>query len=163
MGTHPIELTHSESCYLSDVLSHETVAPSRDVRAWPHLLLKVGAAFLETAEGARESITVGFTEDELWILREVCKTSAHVGSEQVGYNLLLRIYRGLQSLCSSDEVHSAVARLGEGKVDEPSKEDLRQRLEELAKEGGDAPADDDTDEDAASRGPHRGADDRAQV
>lgn len=70
---------------------------------YPNLLLKIGGAILES-ESQKGLITVHLTLNELWMIREVAKSSVVVGSERVGLNLLLKIYGGLRVLSASAEI-----------------------------------------------------------
>lgn len=73
--------------------------PASDV----DLLLKIGGAILAIEEDkAITSIDVCLTEEELWVIREVAKSSVKVGNEQVGLNLKKKVYRALREIGGKD-------------------------------------------------------------
>lgn len=136
MATAEIRLTMKEITYLSDALSMFSEGPSKDVRAYPELLLKIGAAFLEVREDT--TIPLVLVEDELWMVRETAKSGAMVGPEKVGLNLMLKVYAALRAVCAQGAVHAAVMQAGDGQEDEPARGDRRERIEEWKKGEGDA-------------------------
>lgn len=133
-ATVPIELTRNEAMYLSDALSFASRGPREQTEgAYPTLLLKIGAAFLESAP-EKPPVTVHFTPDELWMLREVSKSGVALGTEKVGLNLLTKVYAALLSVDAAAQVESAVSMLGETETDEPNKASYREQLERLRKQ-----------------------------
>ena len=129
-----MELSHLESLFLSDSLSIFTQgppdAPDNQLSPFPNLLLKIGGAVLET-EQLKSSAQVSMVLAELWVIREVTKSSVVVGSERVGLNLLLKVYEGIRTLSAEPEVQSVVSALGEVLADEPGKKEFAERLERI--------------------------------
>jgi hypothetical protein len=132
-----LEITQHEATFLSDALSMFTQGPNPEVRAYPDLLLKIGAALLEMTP-SHPVCCVALDRDELWMVREVAKTGVTVGSEKVGLNLLLKAYAGLRRLHAADDMHGVVAQLGESLdgTDELAKGDYRVKLNEWLERGG---------------------------
>lgn len=97
------------------------------------LVLKVGSAYLEVVDGARE-VEVVLTEEECWVLRERVRQADGIGSHgYVGRGLKAKIYRMLMEF-------DARKRLGEVKVvgvEEPKKswEEVRDALARAEREG----------------------------
>ncbi len=136
--TYPIELSHLESLFLSDSLSIFTQgppdAPLNQLSPYPTLLLKIGGAVLETEQlKAAAKVSMGLTE--LWMIREVTKSSVVVGSERVGLNLLLKVYEGIRALSAEPDMQSVVSVFGEVLEDEPGKKEFAAQLERI-REGG---------------------------
>ena len=136
--TYPIELSHLESLFLSDSLSIFTQgppdAPLNQLSPYPTLLLKIGGAVLET-EQLKCSAKVSMAIAELWMIREVTKSSVVVGSERVGLNLLLKVYEGIRSLSAEPGMQSVVSVFGEVLENEPGKKEFAAQLERI-REGG---------------------------
>ncbi len=133
MEDYEVELTQHEVTFLSDSLSIFTQGPSPESRAYPDLLLKMGAAFLEMGPSKLISC-VALSRDELWMIREVAKSSVSVGPERVGLNLLTKAYKGLRRLHAEAPLHAVIAELGEkvDGTDAPTSEDCRSKLKEWA-------------------------------
>ena len=136
--THPIELSHLESLFLSDSLSIFTQgppdAPLNQLSPYPTLLLKIGGAVLET-EQTKAASQVSMTIAELWMIREITKSSVVVGSERVGLNLLLKVYEGIRALSAEPDMQSVVSAFGEVLDNEPGKKEFAVQLERI-REGG---------------------------
>ena len=138
-NTYAIELTQLESLYLSDALSMFTQGPPdalpNQVSPYPDLLLKIGSAVLET-EQRKAPVVVELTIEELWIIREVAKSSVVVGNERVGLSLLLKIYGGIRTLAADSDVQLMVTAFGESMVDEPERSQFTVQLNQI-RSGGD--------------------------
>ena len=133
-----LELTQMESLYLSDSLSMFMQGPPDSLPGqaspYPNLLLKIGGAVLETDQQKHPvSIQVGLPE--LWVLRELTKSSVVMGSERVGLNLLLKVYAGIQVLSAESDIHSAVSLFGEVIDVEPGKNEYATQLERIRNGG----------------------------
>ncbi len=130
-----LQLTPLESLYLSDSLSMFTQGPpdalSESASLLPDLLLKVGAAVLET-DRTKEPVDVALALHELWIVREVAKSSVVVGSERVGLNLVIKVYEGLRHLAAAPDVDSVVGALGEVSRNEPDRREYEAKLRALS-------------------------------
>jgi hypothetical protein len=137
-NTYPMQLTQLESLYLSDSISMFTQGPPDalpgQMSPFPNLLLKIGGAVLET-EQQKSAATVHFNLSELWMIREITKSSAVVGSERVGLNLLMKIYNGIRALSADADMQSVVNYFGEVIDNEPGKSEYAAQLERI-KEGG---------------------------
>jgi len=100
-NTYAVQLTQLESLYLSDSMSMFTQGPPDalpgQVSPYPTLIQKIGGAVLETHQHKR-AVTVQFDLGELWMVREVIRSSVVIGNERVGLKLLLKVYRGLRAL-----------------------------------------------------------------
>ena len=134
-----LEITQMESLYLSDSLSMFMQGPPDSIPGqaspYPTLLLKIGGAVLETDQQKHPvSIQVGLPE--LWVLRELTKSSVVMGSERVGLNLLIKVYAGIQVLAAESDVHSAVSVFGEVIDVEPGKNEYATQLERIRNGGG---------------------------
>lgn len=138
MTSYSIQLTLLESLYLSDSLSMFTQGPpdvlSESASPFPDLLLKVGAAVLET-DRTKEPVDVALSLNELWIVREVAKSSVVVGSERVGLNLVIKVYEGLRHLAAAADVDSVVGALGEVSRNEPDRREYEAKLKTLSGKG----------------------------
>lgn len=136
---HAIELTPLEGLFLSDALSMFTQGPPDampgQASPYPDLLLKVGGAVLETQK-RKAPVTISLTISELWMIREVAKSSVVVGNERVGLALLTKVYEGIRALTSESDVQSVVNAFGEVADDEPGKGKYAAQLNQI-KEGGD--------------------------
>ena len=136
--SYSIQLTPLESLYLSDSLSMFTQGPpdvlSESASPLPDLLLKVGAAVLET-DRTNEPVDVVLALSELWIVREVAKSSVVVGSERVGLSLVIKVYEGLRHLAAAADVDSVVGELGEVSRNEPDRREYEAKLTELSGKG----------------------------
>ena len=136
--SYSIQLTLLESLYLSDSLSMFTQGPpdvlSESDSPLPDLLLKIGAAVLET-DRTKEPVEVALALNELWIVREVAKSSVVVGSERVGLNLIIKVYEGLRHLAAAADVDSVVGALGEVSRNEPDRRDYEAKLRALSGKG----------------------------
>jgi len=97
-ATKKITLTQREAIYLSDALSMHMVGPPGydDWHPYPSLLRRIGAAVLATQPRAAQppptNAEVAVDEIDLWVIRETAKSSVLVGNEQVGMNLLRKVY-----------------------------------------------------------------------
>ena len=133
-NTYAIELTQLESLYLSDALSMFTQGPPdalpSQASPYPGLLLKIGSAVLET-EQRKAPVVVEVTIGELWIIREVAKSSVVVGNERVGLTLLLKIYGGIRTLAADSDVQLMVSAFGESMVDEPERSQFTAQLNQI--------------------------------
>jgi hypothetical protein len=122
--TYPVQLTQLECLYISDTLSMFTQGPPDELPSqgspYPNLLLKIGSAVLET-EQQKAPVELQFSLNELWVIREIAKSSVVVGGERVGLNLLLKIYRGIRALIAESDVQAVVNDLGEVLDYEPGK------------------------------------------
>ena len=132
--TYPLELSHLESLFLSDSLSIFTQgppdAPINHLSPYPTLLLKIGGAVLET-EQMKCSARVSMVLAELWMIREVTKSSVVVGSERVGLNLLLKVYEGIRALSAEPDMQSLVSVFGEVLEEEPGKKEFAAQLQRI--------------------------------
>ena len=138
MTTYSIQLTLLESLYLSDSLSMFTQGPpdvlTDSSSSVSDLLLKVGAAVLET-DRTKEPVDVALALNELWIVREVAKSSVVVGSERVGLNLIIKVYEGLRHFAAAADVDSVVGALGEVSRNEPDWREYEAKLKALSGKG----------------------------
>lgn len=146
MYNHTVEITFREALYLSDALSCHAEGPKGQGSAYPDLLLKLGSAILQadpesSPVGEKPAVMVAFSWPELWIIREAAKTSAAVGQERVGFNLLRKVYRALQTLSAEMEAGSALA-APTADVAEPNAGNVKQRLRQQWKGGGERNATD---------------------
>ena len=148
MGTYPIELTNMESLYLSDSLSMYLQGPPESTPGqdspFPNLLLKIGGCVLETDQ-QNSLVTTYVSLSELWMLREITKSSVVVGNERVGVNLLIKIYSGIRALNAGPNMESIVGILGEVEDMEPGKSNYAAQLERI-RDGGDLTIGGPTDE-----------------
>ena len=78
---------------------------------------------------------VSMTIAELWMIREITKSSVVVGSERVGLNLLLKVYEGIRALSAEPDMQSVVSAFGEVLENEPGKKEFAVQLERI-REGG---------------------------
>ena len=161
-----IKLTLLESLYLSDSLSMFTQGPpevlSESASPLPELLLKIGAAVLET-DRTKEPVEVALSLHELWIVREVAKSSVVVGSERVGLNLVIKVYEGLRQFAAAPDVDSVVGAFGEVSRNEPDRREYEAKLRALSgKEDLESGGRSDDETDSESPDGHRavGADTR---
>lgn len=138
-STFAIQLTQLESLYLSDSISMFMQGTPDSLPGqtmpYPNLLLKIGGAVLET-EQLRDTATVHVSLADLWIIREVTKSSAVIGSERVGLNLLMKAYTGILALSAETDMQSVVSAFGEVIDDEPGKSEYSAQLERI-RNGGD--------------------------
>lgn len=144
METYPIEITKLESVYLSDAISVFAPGPpgTGDHEAYPMLLMKILSAFLE-ADTDGQPVVIHVSQAELWMIREVAKSSVMIGAEKVGLNLLTKVAKGLLAVTADADVHDAVARFGETRLQEPGKAKYVSKLRKLrhaGRKGGDAHA-----------------------
>ena len=134
LDAYAIELSHLESLFLSDSLSIFTQgppdAPINQLSPYPTLLLKIGGAVLET-EQMKAMAMVSVNLAELWMIREVTKSSVVVGSERVGLNLLLKVYEAIRALSAESDMQSVVSVFGEVLEDEPGKKEFAAQLERI--------------------------------
>lgn len=113
---------------------------------YPNLLLKIGGAILES-ESQKGLITVHLTLNELWMVREVAKSSVVVGSERVGLSLLLKTYAGIRFLVTA----SVIGEFGEApEGTDPETLTRFNLVKKILKEGGDC---DDSRDDWDHSGP----------
>lgn len=137
-NTHPLQLTLLESLYLSDALSMFTQGPPDalpgEASPYPNLLLKVGGAVLE-AEQKKAPVVIHVTLNELWMVREVAKSSVMMGSERVGLNLLLKVYAGIRALTAESDMEAVIGDLGEVAEEEPGKNEYTSQLEQIKDSG----------------------------
>jgi hypothetical protein len=127
-----------ESLFLSDSMSMFMQGPPDAMQGhdspYPNLLIKIGGAVLETdQQGATSTICVNILE--LWMMREVTKSSIVIGNERVGVNLLVKIYAGIRALMAAPDMESLVGELGEVDVEEPGKIDYAAELEAIRNGG----------------------------
>ncbi len=127
-----LELTRAECLYLSDVLSFQASGPRQEGDG-AGLLLKIGAAFLETAP-EKPPVSIQVSGDELWMIREVAKSGVALGTEKVGLNLMAKVYQGLLSLYAQPELKSVIELLGESTTEEPERAKYQQRLEQFQRQ-----------------------------
>ncbi|MCI0438693.1 MAG: hypothetical protein L0177_06125 [Chloroflexi bacterium] len=147
-NTYSLQLTQLESLYLSDALSMFTQPPPDEAgqgTPYPNLLLKIGGAILE-GDRTKAPSTVNLSLPELWIVREVAKSSVVVGNERVGLSLLLKTYEGLRALVAESDMQSVVDDLGEVEDDEPGKADYAARLAQLKEAQSQPQTGDDSEE-----------------
>ena len=106
-----LNLSLSELCYLDDGLTlykeledkeakivGRVLAPMAISVASEDLLLKIGTALIHIHEGGLKSFDVGFTEVELWTLREVSQSSMKYNGENVGFSIKVKVYRALMDM-----------------------------------------------------------------
>ncbi len=133
-NTYPVKMTQLESLYLSDTVSMFMQGPPDalpgQASPYPTLLLKIGGAVLET-EQHKAPATLHLSLNELWIMREVTKSSVVVGSERVGVSLLIKVYEGIRALAAETDIQSLVNALGEVAEEEPGKSEYSVQLERL--------------------------------
>jgi hypothetical protein len=133
-NTYAVQLTQLESLYLSDSMSMFTQGPPDalpgQVSPYPALILKIGGAVLETYQHQRP-VTVHLDIGELWMVREVTKSSVVIGSERVGLNLLLKVYKGIRALSAESDMQSVVNFYGEVIDDEPGRSKYAAQLERI--------------------------------
>ena len=145
-SAHPIALTQLEATYLSDSISMHQHGPPNALQEegspYPDLLLKIGGAILELGldENKEGRATIRCTINELWVMREVAKSSAMIGSERVGFELLHKIFEGIQVL---EGELANISDLRVSSVDEPSKHDLNLEMKQVRDKFGEE-NDDDT-------------------
>ena len=136
--SYSIRLTLLEGLYLSDSLSMFTQGPPdvpfESASPLQDLLLKIGAVVLET-DRTKEPVDVALALHELWIVREVAKSSVVVGSERVGLNLVIKVYEGLRHLAAAADVDSVVGALGEVTRNEPDRREYEEKLRALSGKG----------------------------
>ncbi len=146
LDTFAMELTQLESLYLSDSISmfmqSTPDALPGQALPFPNLLLKIGGAVLETAE-QRDTAVAHVSLSDLWIIREVTKSSVVVGSERVGMNLLSKAYAGILALCAESDMQSVVSTYGEVIDNEPGKSAYSAILEQIRNGGELVPGGDD--------------------
>jgi hypothetical protein len=123
-----LDLTRNESKFLLDAISIMTPLMEREEAEV--LVLKIGAAFLDTEQGARDG-RVALSVRELWVLKEVTKSAVMVGQEPVGLQILQRVIEGLLTLSSQSDVRAAVAPFGEGNAAETDKNDVKRWMEDF--------------------------------
>ena len=103
-----MNLTKNELCFIDDCLTmfreadqdderpkiiYRTLVPSAGTAAPLEFMTKIGSALVELHEKQSSGTTVGlvasleFTEDELWLIREIAHSNARYNDELVGYNL----------------------------------------------------------------------------
>ena len=133
-STYPVKMTQLESLYLSDSISmfmqgSPDALPGQS-SPYPTLLLKIGGAVLETEQQKVPAI-VHLSLNELWVMREVTKSSVVVGSERVGVSLLMKVYEGIRALAAETDMQSLVSALGEVAEEEPGKSEYSAQLERL--------------------------------
>ena len=114
MLTCTMEMTFREAVYLSDILSCHAEGPKGQGSPYPELVLKVGSVVLQTdpeQAPVREKapVRVAVSWPELWLLREVAKSSVTVGQERVGFNIMRKVYQALQELSAAMDVGPALA------------------------------------------------------
>lgn len=132
MESYPLDLTPKELEWISDSLSALAPAlPGCDGDPY-ELILKICGAVLD-ADPAKPPVQVTFVRAELLRLREFAKTQVTIGSERVGYNLLKKVSRALLAVCSEEEVHSAVVRVGEMPDNEKGRSEYRDQMEHVKK------------------------------
>jgi len=107
-ATRNVEITPYEAMFLSDSLVTTTEGPdfrldSSDRRAYPDLLTKIGIAFIHNAP-----LEIALTWNELWMIRDVTKSSVKIGSESVGMNLLAKVYGAILTMQASPAVAYAI-------------------------------------------------------
>ena len=104
-----LNLTRYETLFLSDsvtlLLEHDanegkfqipakTISPSAGVGVPLELIHKIGMAVLMVTEPESDgTVDLPITISELYLIREVCQSYVKVNTEQVGYNLLRKVYR----------------------------------------------------------------------
>ncbi|KKK44353.1 hypothetical protein LCGC14_3167250, partial [marine sediment metagenome] len=97
--TYPIVIGAPEALYLSDAVSMFTKGPplagDEQSGVFPRLLVKIGACVLYTDTNKGTAATLELTDDELWAVREVAKSSVYIGSEKVGLKLLVKVFEHL--------------------------------------------------------------------
>jgi len=129
-----MRITRLEAIYLSDALSmHSQADPRTGAEAnpyahFPGLLLKIGGAVLETAVPMVNEAEAVLDERELWVVREVCKSSVQVGTEKVGMSLLLKVYQDLLSMAAMDTTGQIPETTD---ANEPPKSEVLQQLTEF--------------------------------
>lgn len=147
-NTFGIQLTQLESLYLSDSISMfmqgtPDALPGQTM-PYPNLLLKIGGAVLETEQQKAEAM-IHVSLADLWVIREVTKSSAVIGSERVGLNLLLKVYTGIRELSAETDMQFVVSAFGEVMEDEPGKSEYSVQLERI-RNGGELYSGGDDDE-----------------
>ena len=137
--TYAIQLTQLESLYLSDALSMFTQGPPDalpgQAAPYPNLLLKIGGAVLETQQRSAP-VSLSLSPCELWVIREVAKSSVVVGNERVGLSLLTKVYEGIRALAAQSDVQSVVNAFGEVVDDEPGKGEYVAQLKQIGRNEG---------------------------
>lgn len=90
-----MKLTQNEIFYLCDVISiHAEPPPGLHVSGsrppYPEMILKLMEAIVSHASGTLHEVEVDFTLDELMMVYEHSRVSVVVGTEKVGYNLIVK-------------------------------------------------------------------------
>ncbi len=133
--TYPLKLTLLESFYLSDAISEHTPnlpPPDGEFHAYRDFIPKLGGAVLEI-EQTKKDVTVEMTNTELRIIREVSKSSVMYGSEKVGMNLMLKVYKGLRTLAADGYIND-----NDGMEEGPklTKSELQSKMNEFNRQEG---------------------------
>ena len=80
-----VDVLDGEDTVLRDLVPEATMGASEE------LLLKIGRGLLESTL----EVELDLTEPDLWRIRELAQSTVKVGTEPVGLNLKLKIYRSI--------------------------------------------------------------------
>lgn len=88
--------TKLELLYIDDKISEDVHDVGKE------LMMKLGSAIIMLIEENSETTVLPFSEDELWVVRNLATSSISVGNEPVGLSLKMKIYKALRELKSDD-------------------------------------------------------------
>lgn len=97
--THTTTYTENELLYLSDTFTAFTPWPENfnDFDTF-NLIRKIGFGLIYIKEKPSTTAPITLSLEELWTIRDYCKSYAMMGNEKVGLNLLYKMYRAINQL-----------------------------------------------------------------
>ena len=136
MASREVELCYSEQLWLLDHISIFSLCPPDEqlnLRAMENLKLKLLSSLIE-AKDNRANGVLTLEEMELWMALETVQSSAQMGSERVGMNLIYKLGKALLEVRSDFGVGEAVDQIGEGGDEEPTWDKFRLKSWKEAKD-----------------------------
>ena len=102
-----VELKELEALYLWDNLSIEAEPPALPFQdaSFPDMFLQINECIAATKGDTTKTYPCEFTLADLWLIKEVTKSSAQVGQARVGIEIIHKIIPAIKELSQTDEIN----------------------------------------------------------
>ena len=120
-----IQFTEGELLWMisnTSIFSQTPEGPN--VKAMQDFRTKILSALEENGE-------ISLTIQEMWIALETVQFSSRIETEKIGINMIHKLGKSILQESASEELHSAVANVGESETEGPNRYQTREKLAEF--------------------------------